>query len=329
MLNIWRPENFHYHAKLKRKRQRQKSFFEGWYLKIVDQATQTPFAFIPGVFMGKDPHAFIQVLDGRKGQSWYHRFKLEEFRVSRETFDVHIGPNHFHRGGFTLDIDSENPAQKLKGEITFGQWRTWPVTTFSPGVMGPFGFIPVMECYHGILSLYHEVSGELNLDGRKLNYEGGRGYIEKDWGKGFPAAYVWTQSNHFAQDGVCLTASVAKIPWLGSYFRGFLVGLLHEGKLYRFMTYNGGKIEELKVDNKHMEMTIRNRTHKLEILAEKTEGALLKAPYEGEMLERVAETMTSKVQVKLSERKSGRLIYEDTGKGACLELQGKLEDILG
>ena len=35
----------------------------------------------------------------------------------------------------------------------------------------------------------------------------------------------------------------AIIPWLGSTFWGTIVGLWHEGRLYRFATYTGAKME--------------------------------------------------------------------------------------
>ena len=88
-----------------------------------------------------------------------------------------------------------------------------------------------------------------------INFTGGRGYIEKDWGQSFPAGYVWFQSNHFDIAGTSLTASIAVIPWLGSAFRGFIVGLWHQDKLYRFATYTGAKTKTLTItdDQVHMD----------------------------------------------------------------------------
>lgn len=60
--NIWRPENFHYHHLL----HEQTNHFEGWYFKLVDAEERQPYAFIVGVFLGEDRHAFIQVLEDRK-----------------------------------------------------------------------------------------------------------------------------------------------------------------------------------------------------------------------------------------------------------------------
>ncbi|MDJ0849577.1 MAG: hypothetical protein QNK04_14495, partial [Myxococcota bacterium] len=67
-----------------------------------------------------------------------------------------------------------------------------------------------------------------------------------------------------------------------------------------------------------------------EIDSRKAEGALLMAPYERQMLERVAETMTSQVDLRLLARAPGgdRLVYEGTGRHACLEAQGDLDRIL-
>ena len=37
-------------------------FFEGWYYKLVSADEKQKIAIIPGVILGKEAHAFIQVL---------------------------------------------------------------------------------------------------------------------------------------------------------------------------------------------------------------------------------------------------------------------------
>jgi tocopherol cyclase len=321
--NIWTPEAFHYHHRLGRKT----NVFEGWYLKLVDVDGLQPYAFIPGVFLGDDAHAFVQVLDGKQGKSWYVRFSVSEFNPAVGNFDARIGPNRFNRAGITLDIEWDEPEPlRLKANVKFGENFPWPVTATSPGVMGPYAFIPTMECNHGILSLDHSLEGTIETNGQTVDYHGGRGYIEKDWGKSFPEGYVWTQSNHFDEPGICVTASVAKIPWLTGSFRGFLVGFLHDGELHRFTTYNGSKVESLRVTDHSLHLVIRNRTHTLEIESAKTEGAMLMAPYEKQMLERVAETMTSTINVECT--RGNEVIYEGQGNHGCLETQGNLPAIV-
>lgn len=45
--------------------------------------------------------------------------------------------------------------------------------------MGPFAFVPFMECYHGIVSMDHIIQGELEIDGATVDFSNGRGYMEK------------------------------------------------------------------------------------------------------------------------------------------------------
>ena len=69
---------------------------------------------------------------------------------------------------------------------------------------------------HGVLGFDHAIQGVLAIDDQAVDFSGGRGYIEKDWGQSFPEAWVWFQTNHFERAGVYLTASVANIPWMGN-----------------------------------------------------------------------------------------------------------------
>jgi tocopherol cyclase len=323
---IWRPENFHLHHMVGR----GKSYFEGWYFKLVDAEGAQPYAIIPGVFLGEDAHAFIQVLDGRAGSSAYHRFPLSEFRAEADHFDVRIGRSRFGRDGINLDIEAgeTSAGQRAGGSVHFSSWSRWPVRWTSPGVMGPYSFVPFMECNHGILSMDHRLSGEFRVGESTTAFEGGRGYIEKDWGRGFPSGYVWTQSNHFGEEGVSISASVARIPWLTGSFRGHLIGLLLRGNLHRFTTYTGAEIEAIEVTDHAYRMTVRDRIHRLEISATKTEGATLHAPYEKQMIERVAETMTSTVEVRFERLADHEKLFEGRGEHGCLEIQGDLEAIL-
>jgi len=324
--NIWHPENFHFHHRLSG----TGGHFEGWYFKLVDREGEQPYAIIPGVFLGADPHAFIQVLDGRAGSATYHRFPIESFQADPERFEVSIDGNRFGRNGLYIDIKhgASTARQRVRGEIRLGSWSRWPVTAASPGVMGPYSFVPFMECKHGILSLDHTLDGALEVDECRTSFDGGRGYLEKDWGRSFPSGYVWIQSNHFDRPGISVSASVARIPWLTGAFRGFLVGFLLDGRLHRFTTYTGAKIEQLEIDDTRVRICIRNRSHRLEIESQKTEGGVLHAPYEQQMIERVAETMTSTVDLCLTEVGNQRTVYAGHGQSACLEAQGDLAAVL-
>ena len=88
LFNTLHPDNYHGHG-------RRETFFEGWYYKVISPDEGSRFAIIPGVILGDQGHAFVQVLEGLTGKSHYFTYPLETFWASEDVFDVHIGPNHF------------------------------------------------------------------------------------------------------------------------------------------------------------------------------------------------------------------------------------------
>lgn len=303
-------------------------YFEGWYYKSISADEKSRYSIIPGIFKTynqADDHAFIQVLDGMRGTATYHQFPIEAFHSAEEAFDVHIGENHFTKDCIALNIADKDLT--LRGELRFTGGTGWPVTVLSPGVMGWYAWLPFMECYHGIVSFDHIINGTLEINGENVDFDGGRGYIEKDWGQAFPSAYVWQQSNHFEQPGTCLTASIAMIPSVGRTFRGFLGGFYHNRRLYKMTTYTGAVTEKLDITDDHVYWTLRDRNYRLEMISERAEGSLLKAPIRTEMHKRVDETLKASVHVRFTEL-HGKTIFEGTGRNAGLEVHGDLETLL-
>ncbi len=292
-------------------------YFEGWYYKLVSADQSSRFAVIPGVILGEKGHAFVQVLDGTLASTQYHEFPLSDFRASEKEFEIRIGNNTFNIDGFSLDLDT--PAGRTLGNVHVHSAQPWPVTLASPGIMGWYAWMPAMQCYHGVLGFDHALSGSLDVDGRTHDFTAGRGYIEKDWGAAFPEGYVWMQTNHFERPGVCLTASVAIIPWLGSAFPGFIVGLWMDGNLYRFATYTGARLEKLAITDERVEWILVNRSQRLEIVARRAEAGLLKGPTTLDMGKRVDETLKASVWLRLTTI-TGDLIFEGTGLHAGLEV---------
>jgi hypothetical protein len=328
--NLYRPESFHGFG-------RRGPYFEGWYFKFVDRTGSVRLAVIPGVFIsadGMDSHAFIQTLEGSTGRTAYHRFSANEFRIHPTEFLLEIGRNRFCLDEVALDIGG---PEGIHGVLRMDGVQGWPVRPLSPGIMGWYGLVPFMEAYHGVLSFDHAIRGSVVVNGAQVDFQGGRGYIEKDWGQAFPRAWIWMQSNHFATPGVCLTASVAHIPWLGRAFRGFIVGLWLQSELLTFATYSGAQIERLVVNHNRVEWIMRGRadyggrrqTLCLAIRAEREgdDEDLLHAPYRTAMLQRVMESLTATVHVRLSDE-SGRILFDESGRYAGLELGGNLPELL-
>lgn len=300
-----------------------KSYFEGWYFKVVDHTEKKAFAFIPGIAMDGDGNSqgFIQVLNGKKSTSIYRRFDPSDFVPSPGKFELRILDNFFSENKIRLNLP------EVKGELYFSENVKWPKRWYSPGIMGPYSFAPFMECYHGIVSMDHRISGTLRVDGEEIDFDNGRGYIEKDWGHSFPDAYVWMQSNHFSEPGVSLFISAAKIPWLRNSFTGFIAAIWIHDRLIKFTTYNGTKLTKCRIDKTKVEMVLENSSYRMEINAKRGHSATLASPILGFMDGRIDESMTAEIEINLTDLKSGESIFKDTGRNAGLEAAGKIEGL--
>ncbi|MGC9467012.1 MAG: tocopherol cyclase family protein [Anaerolineae bacterium] len=316
------PEGYH-------GRGRRPPYFEGWYFKVVDPAEKHRFAIIPGISLStgeEGPHSFVQVLDGTSGRTVYQRYPVEAFTASERWLEIDVGPNHFSAAGMSLNLTDTELS--ISGTVTFDELRPWPVTVASPGIMGWYAWVPRMETYHGVVSLDHGLGGSLTIGDQTVSFSGGRGYIEKDWGQSFPSGWVWMQSNHFGTPGVCLTASIAMIPWIGHSFPGFIVGLYREGTLYRFATYTGAVTRHLAITENEVEWVIEDSLYRLDLVGRRAESGLLRGPSRVDMGRPVAETLSASIDVELRARRSDTLIYRGTGSYAGMEVVGKVDDLL-
>ncbi|MCA9914961.1 MAG: hypothetical protein KC496_16520, partial [Anaerolineae bacterium] len=295
----------------------------------VNRAEDQRWALIPGVFMNREQdknHAFVQVLDGNKGKAYYHR--ITPFHAEKDAFDVTIGYSRFTKDKITLDIDDN--IGKISGELQFNNLKPWPVKAFSPGYMGWYGWLPFLETYHGVLSFDHEINGTLNIYGQEIDFTGGRGYLEKDWGQSFPECYIWQQTNHFETPETSLTASIALVPNVGRTFAGFGIGFWLQGKLYALTTYNGARVEHLSADDTTVNWVVYNNDYEIRLTSTRSEGGLLMGPERTDMSKRVDETMKAIVDVELYNRVGMRrsLIYKGQGRNAGLEVVGDISPLL-
>jgi tocopherol cyclase len=316
-MSILHPEGFHGTGLTRR-------YFEGWYVKVVSADRARRWAIIPGLFLSPEgkAEAFVQVLDGVSARTWFVPYAREDFQAEEHRFEVRVGGSRFSADGFTL----AGPELPLTGEVRFSELTPWPVSWRSPGIMDWYAYVPFMECYHGVVSLHHRLTGELRTqDGERVSLDGGTGYVEKDWGQAFPAGYVWLHSNTFAQERVCLVASIAIIPWLFTSFPGFIVGLWLDGTLHRFATYTGAVSRSVAIDDREVRWELEDRTFRLSLTAERRRGGLLHAPVRTEMHKRVEETLDSRVHVRLVEKRGGAVRFEGVGECAGLEVHGDLD----
>lgn len=333
--NVWYPSRFQGTNK-------QYSYFEGYYVKIVDAPNDIAFALIPGVSYDAEGngHAFIQVLDGVAKTAVYHRFPIEDFSFAPKTssgmlashgnktgFGLTIGDSCFHESGCEVvipDLSLSLSFRSRSADGTQAQNLTWPWKWWSPGAMGPFSFVPGMECRHGVVSLHHSVRGSFRQNNKPVLQLSPQavGYIEKDWGRSFPRGWVWLQSNHLASETepCCLMVSAGRVPWITGAFRGFIAAIHFQGRFIPFTTYNGARFE-LNLEEDCARMVFSRKGIKLTITAYHAPGVELISPIPGDgMMGRVNESMQATADVTLTEK--GVALLETKASWVGFEIGG-------
>jgi hypothetical protein len=312
-MNIWRPETY-------QGDKRKKHYFEGWYIKLIDKSRKTVIAIIPGISIGKnklDSHSFVQFIDAVQGKTEYYRFPFEDFSADKNNFNIRIGPNSFSDNHIKVNLNHE--STRIVGELHFDKIIKYPKSIFHPGIMGPFSFMPGMECYHGIVNISHTIAGTLKINDAEMDLTGGEGYIEKDWGRSFPKSWIWLQASHFDQSSSSFMFSVARVPWLGRSFTGLISFLKTENGFYNFSTYNGSKIKHLKIDDHTVDVLIRKNGYTLKFNAKYRQGGILKVPKNGLMKREIEESITAEIALRLADKKN-RAIFEGTSRWVGMEL---------
>ena len=301
---------------------RKRNYFEGWYFKQVSANRKTVYAFIPGISLTTDKnHSFIQVINGLTGEAVYFEYPISAFRASKKMLRIEVGKSIFNSDGIKLDLG--NKALEINGELKFDSIEPYPSRIINPGIMGWYSFIPFMECKHGVVSTGHNTEGKLQINGVEHDFHAGRGYIEKDWGKSFPESWIWVHCNTFDASNASFTFSVAKIPWLGSYFIGFISYLKVDRTLYNFSTWSKAKIESLTYHENNLEILLSNKNHTLRINASNNLPGNLRAPVRGSMSRTIKETVDASVHLELMDKNGGPL-FTDTGTRAGMEIIDKM-----
>ncbi len=321
--NIWNPARYQGGGVSRR-------YFEGWYFKQADAGRRRVFAVIPGVSFsadGSSRHAFVQIVSSG-GSTHYFTYPIDSFASDPgKPFSIRIGDNAFSETGMTLRLQDD--STQVHGDVRFGAWTPWPVTAFSPGIMGWYRFVPRMETYHGVLSMDHDVSGTVTMDGETIRLDGGRGYVEKDWGRSFPSSWIWAQSNHFDHQGTSLAVSVAKVPWMTKAFVGSIAGLQLDGKLHRFATYTGARLTCVDTGTNEAHLILQDRSEELEVGVHGCQALTLKSPTLGAMEGRDAESLGGTIDVTMRGLRGGHsnLLFQGTGELAGIEVMNERDEL--
>lgn len=311
------------------------NYFEGWYFKMVSNDHSAIISIIPGISLsenGEKQHAFIQVINGKTATTEYFTFPIDQFSFSKNRFAVRIGSNYFSEDSIAINIVDDSTS--ITGNIQMSnQVKLWRKKSTKKNVerktmriMGWYRHAPFMQCYHGVVSLNHDLMGVITVNGTTFNFNKGIGYIEKDWGKSMPSSWVWIQSNSFTTKKTSFMLSIADVPWVGSSFPGFLGFFLNDSTITRFGTYSNAalKMETHSADS--VSIKIEDKEYIYDIKVKRDKAGILKAPVKGSMDRRIAESIDAELKLTVT-NKEGTIIFTDSSSVAGLEIVGNIDDL--
>jgi len=217
---------------------------------------------------------------------------------------LRVGQSVFCEKGVKLDIRGKGVS--LRGILHYGG-----LTPIDGDIMGPFRFLP-MECRHGITSMRHNLIGTVTLNGEKLDFTGGVGYIESDSGYSFPDRYTWIHCNQLGGD-CSIMASVARIPLCGLRFWGCICVVWLNGREYRLATYKVVRVIRCGPGG----MVLEQGGLRLEITVQPQNGHMLAAPRLGVMSRTIRENASCPAAFRFT--KGGRVLFEGKSRYASFE----------
>ncbi len=291
------------------------NYFEGWYFK--NTSGKNSIAFIPGINIDeKGKKAFIQVITD--SLSSFINYDIVDFKYNSNPFCIQIANNIFSNNRIHIDITDKINNFKINGDLKYSNNINICTNAFAPNIMGPFSYIPYMECNHAILSMRNTINGQIKFKDNVIDFNNGIGYIEKDWGVSFPKSYIWCQGNNFLKSNASFMISVADIPFKILNFRGLICSLIIDNEEYRFTTYNNSKIVKYDIKDNFFEIELHKKSYKLNIKSQYNTSQRLVAPVKGTMNKNIFESISAKVLIELKQNE--KIVFSDISTNCGLEI---------
>lgn len=256
------------------------SYFCGWYFRC--QSESQTVALIPAIHISEGQRTgSIQIISG----DGCRHAALPDGTVSAKAPRAELGGCIFREDMLRLSLHAE--SADAEGELRFEA-----LTPLRCDIMGPFRYVPFMECRHSVFSMRHRVNGQLRVGDRDYRFSNGDGYIEGDRGRSFPRRYAWTQC--FLEGG-SLMLSVAEIPLGPVRFTGTIGAVCIGGREYRLATYLGARVMKCSGG----ELVIRQGDMTLTAALLERTVSLLRAPENGAMTRLIRENAACRARYEL------------------------------
>lgn len=278
----------------------RQNYFKGRYFKCSSK-NQT-VAFIPAFHRsnGKES-ASLQIITDESA----FNIPFNSLTCGKSPLSAKLGDCVFSDKGIKLHIQRDKLF--AEGVLRFGK-----LLPLRYDIMGPFRYVPFMQCRHSVYSMKHSVVGRITVNEKEYVFKNGIGYIEGDCGYSFPKRYIWTQCC-FEKGSLML--SVADIPMLGIHFTGIIGIVFLYGIEYRIATYLGAKISQI---GKNYVTAVQGDYRLTAELLEKNSHPLF-APNMGNMSRTIHESASCKAYYRFEYK--GKVLCEFISDRASFEFE--------
>lgn len=228
-------------------------WYEWWYFKLIDPATNAPFYFLYGVTnpwdVGPQPEKSTSrsfVGFGNFADRWTveQEFPVETIRAEYGRFALDFGNgNSASHSGLTGQIQAVDKEQGKPRQV---RWNLSTTPDWSYNAMGWTMKLPWASnifWYPAQASLF--ASGTVEVDGKVYEVRSAHGYQDRNWGRSFPKWWAWIVASEFEGSPGTVLAGGGGVPKVINIFEMpvFSMGLRHEGKEYSFRFNDGDWIE--------------------------------------------------------------------------------------
>lgn len=299
----------------------KKDWYEWWYFKLVEPKTKKAFYFCYGLVNPWDQKqsreaskAFVSAGSFSQKMIIEERWPSGEFRanknINRATDSIiEIGPNNLispnQFQGSIVNENGDRVAWQIKTEKKW-EYNAMGWTLFLSDISNIYWF-PIQAST--------QMTGWIDFNGERLEFENVPGYQDRNWGRTFPKWWAWIVSNNFKNSPGTVLASGGgqpKVFGITDRFKGYTIGVTHQGKEYAFKMPNGDKI---KVDinfGTWKVQAINKKNQKLELEAFAPREKFMLLPFttpQGQVFKDY-ETLNGYARVKLYSRKHIRAKWE-------------------
>ena len=277
-----------------------KNYFKGWYFKCSSQ--NKTIAFIPAFHRNNGREsASLQIITDEAA----YNIPFLSLTYREKPLYAKLDDSIFSNKGIRLHIQTDKLS--AEGTLKFGK-----LSPISYDIMGPFCFVPFMQCRHSVYSMKHKIDGWITINEELYVFQNGTGYIEGDCGYSFPKRYIWTQCC-FKNSSLML--SVADIPMLGIHFTGIIGIVFLCGKEYRIATYLGAKISHISKNT----VTVKQGDYLLTVKLIKKNSHPLFAPNNGRMSRTIHESASCKAYYRFEYKR--KILLEVISDRASFEFE--------